>query len=254
MDTIGAIRPLISGTSSESRNVEALERLTYLVAKKETALVQSFAGSGLRPFVGELRKQLTVQGMTVAEIHLSGVSVVELPTLFAVELGLMLPPSAGTIQVWLALQSYVQSCRLTASRIAFIVSGIELADELLSPVIDRILTMFDGVIPCLFTARQPVTGVMRSVLSQHVWLRIDVDSLSAHESVQEFTMHLHRLHSDLKLAEDATSAIHPVTKGDAFKLRRLAELAALAAEADERFEIDAETIRLLGAELQPLAG
>ena len=254
MDTIGAIRPLLAGETAASRNVEALERLTYLVAKKETALLYSFCGSGLRPAVDELKRRLKAQGIHVAEVHLAGVSEGELPALFASELGLILSPKASLIEVWLALQSSAHSAHLTECRTTFILSGIELAHEAIGPGLDRILTMFDGVIPCLFAARQPVSGFMKSILSQHVWLRIDLDKLSERESIQEFTQHLLKLHSGLSLASDAMQVIHPLTQGDARKLRHLAELAALAAEADEQLEIDAATIRSLEDELHPLAG
>ena len=252
MNTIGAIEPVLTDGDGESQRVESLERLSYLVERKSVGLLHGQTQGTMRSLVTQLSERLSREGIQVAEIHLSGTNSSELPFLIAAELGLVVSSGPDTLQVWTAIQSYAESARRTESRFAFIFTGVELANDEIASAIDRTLNMLDGVIPCVFTTRGPVIGLMKTILSQYVWLRVDLDQMSQRESIQEFVSELRKHKSEFCLADEVAEAVHIATRGDAEKLKRLAELASLAAEADARVEIDSDTIRALAPELSPV--
>ena len=251
MDTIGAISPAVSASVNVSNRAEVLERVIYLVGRKSAALIQSPTSGDFDALYEHLRKRLIADGMQLMQIHLTGVSQDEVPRLFALELGLLLPSDSRSFETWLAVQNYAESSQLADSRACFVLTGLELVDESLVPALDRVLTLMRGVIPCLLAIRQPIPGFLKSMLRRHVWLRTELSSLTLEESAQEFASQLVKLHPELKLAEDGFTAIHAATQGDPEKLRRLAELAALAAEAEQSYEINADRITALNAELRP---
>lgn len=252
MDTIGSIRPEPTGAILERHLEEVIERLRYLASRKSSALLAGPGAKHSRFVVDRAVAALNEDGHLVKEIHLAGVTPEELPELVAMELGVRPVGSNRRIDLWSAISDFAAGSRLLPAQRCLIFSGVELVDDALIASIDRVLTMLQGSVSTIFWTWQSVREPLRSVLAQHVWMKIDLTPLSPEESAQELAGALVRQNSAIKLAPDAAQVAHHLTRGDIHRLRRLAELAILAAEADELPIIDAEILRSLSGEIQSL--
>ncbi|MEW4488307.1 hypothetical protein AB1L42_09515 [Thalassoglobus sp. JC818] len=253
MDTIGTIRPEEAFCSPESQLEEAVERLKYLVSRKSAGLLVGSSAVQLQTVTQHLLRSLSEEGQTAQQIHLAGVSADEFPELIATELGVRPVRSSRKIDQWSAISNFASSSKLLPVRRCLILSGLELVDESLIPAIDRILTLIRGTVPVIFTSWQSLREPLRTVLAQHAWMKVEIGNLSPQESVQELAGELARKNVDVKLSSDAAAVAHQLTNGDLNRLRRLAELAAIAAEADELPIIDANVLRSLSEEIPPVA-
>ncbi len=250
MDTIGKIRPSSKSNHSLSPRTESLERLRYLALQKRCGVLIGRRGTGKSDLFAQLADELQREGFEISIINLAGLSEDEFPQIIAAELGLGLEPNADKIQTWATLQDYANAVRLSNSQHVLMFDQLDRADESTAISFERLLSLFDGAFACLFASRPKLVKPFRALIKNHCWMQVPLDRLSSNDVSQILAKEVYSRNQSLHLTQDAIEAVQDATAGRIDKLKRLAELSVLAAEADNLQEIDEDIIRSLNSELK----
>lgn len=250
MDTIGKIRPSSKSIQAPSQRTEALERLRYLAVQQRCGVLIGRRGTGKSDLFARLANELHREGFETSLINLAGLSADELPQIIAAELGLGLEPTADKIQTWATLQDYANAVRQSNAHHVLMFDQLDRADVSTAVTFERLLSLFDGAFACLFASRPKLAKPYRVLMKNHCWMQVPLDRLNSNDASQLLAQEVHSRSHELHLTPGAIAAAQDATAGRVDKLKRLAELAVIAAEADHLDEIDNEVIRSLKRELE----
>lgn len=230
----------------DDRRTEALERLRYLAEAGACGVLRGESGSGKSELFRQLSRELTRSGLPVCRISLAGVSETELPTFLAAELGLGLPVASPSLVVWSLLHDFAASCRQTGSRQVFLLDDVDRGDVGLVRILDRLMEFFPGAF--LLSMRPDPQPLLRRFLEKRTWLRIDLGRLSTSGAIQAAEEAVHQHQPGLRLEPEALRELIALSGGHLNRLRQLSELACLAAEVDDRSNVDGDMVRSVAEE------
>lgn len=264
MDTIGHIHPLPAETESAiaesaplhaTYRVEELERLRYLALHRKCGVVIGKHGSGKSDLLARLQLELESEGTEASIIRLASLTLDEFPWRMAAEIGCSPPLEASTRQLWANLDDYAHGCRQTGQQRVLLFDQFSTADRGLIPSIERFLTTFEGACSCILAIRPSAAKALGPLIKRHAWLQIHLPRLTEEESSAVVLEQAQSNATDppsvaTEFTHDAVDALVAVGSGRIDRLRRLTELAILAAESEEQPTIDAELIRSLQQELR----
>lgn len=249
MDTLGTIVPQSAAGAQTEHRTEALERLRYLVHAGTCGLVTGAPGTGKTWCLRELATQLRREGISVALMNLAAVSAQEFPWLVAAKLGSGLTANSDQAACWMWLQEYAESSRGSRRRMTFLIDHIEHAEDFVVAPLRRLLDAFGESCSWIFAARDPVPLAWNSFLSEHSWLRVEMQRLAERESLQILSRNLIQRGCSARFTPQGITAAQQLAQGKIGRLQRLAELASLACEAEGVTQIDEEMVRSLATEL-----
>jgi hypothetical protein len=252
MDTIGKIRPSSKTNLSPSQRIEAFERLRYLASQQRCGVLIGQRGTGKSDLFSRLENELHREGFETSLINLAGLPADELPQIIAAELGLGLEPNADKLLTWSTLQDYANSVRQSNSHHVLMFDQLDRADVSTAVTFERLLSLFDGAFTCLFASRPKLGKPFRALIKNHCWMQVSLERLSSSDASQMLAQEVYSRSKELHLTQDAIAVVQDATAGRVDKLKRLAELTAIAAEADELREINKDVILSLKSELEIL--
>jgi hypothetical protein len=250
MDTLGTITPQFTPCEKTERRTEALERLRYLGQTGGCGLLSGPVGSGKSWLLSQLARQLQRNGIGVAQINLAGLAASELPFQVASRLGLGIPPQARLIELWSTLQDYAEALRGTPRQIAFLLDHVERAEDSAIAPLERLIDLFSHRSAWLLATRPDASAGWQQFAQHRSWLRIELLPLELRETAQLFSREVAQRDARLRLQPDTMTAVQEVTAGEIRRLHQLAEVTVLAAEAEDREEIDRELILSIAAEVR----
>lgn len=250
MDTQGMIRPTGTRIRQRGQRTEAFERMRYLGMQRRCGLLVGPRGSGKTEMLEQLEQAFQREGCSVAQIALVGMTGTELPLQVAAHLGIGLELNGDLLTTWAMLQDYADAVRQTGTKQVLIFDQLDRADDSLRPPLERILTLFDGTCSCLFAGRPKLSRWLRTLVKNYCWMCVNLQPLSETDVSQTFAQEVSNFSGDLQITPEAVATAYEVTAGRLHQLRRLAELARLAAEAENLQQIDGEVIRQLNRELE----
>ncbi|HWL09612.1 MAG TPA: ATP-binding protein [Planctomicrobium sp.] len=248
MDTLGTIVPKITGFTETAPRIEAFERLRYLGQNRGTGVLFGEAGTGKSFLLERLAQQLRRDGISVAQINLSGLGGPEIAHQVAIRLGLGVSFHAPEFEIWARIQEYSESGRLTGVRLAFLLDHFDRTRESALMPLARLMDLFVDQAAWVISSR-PVGDRWKTFLDERHWLQVELKELQPRESAQMLTRHIHESLPNVHFTPDGLAEAHELSGGEIRCLKQLAELAALTAEVDGFAEIDAETLRSLVSEL-----
>ncbi len=250
MDTLGTIRPSSKSNHVANQRTESLERLRYLASQKRYGILIGRRGTGKSDLFARLAGELHLEGFETCLINLAGVPAHELPQMIAAELGLGLESNEDKILTWATLQDYAHAVRQSNSHHVLMFDQLDRADESTAVTFERLLSLFDGAFACLFASRPKLGKPFRALIKNHCWMQVSLERLSSNDVSQMLAQEVYSRNQELHLTHDAHAAAQDATAGRVDKLKRLAELTAIAAEADGLHEINEDVIRSLKSELE----
>lgn len=250
MDTLGTIDKPISWACDTARRTEALERLRYLALTGACGHLTGASGTGKSWLFSQLAGQLRRNGISVAQLNLTGVTGAEIPLLLASRLGLGMSSRSDPLAVWTCLHEYAQGSRQSNRRMAILVDHADRADGTAIAPLGRLLEAFSGTCAWLF-ATQPLqaSDPLLRLLQQRAWLRIELQPLRQDESAQVLADSLAREEAALPVTDTAVESAQALTQGQFRRLRLLAELTARAVETEDISEINGDLIRSVAEEM-----
>jgi type II secretory pathway predicted ATPase ExeA len=173
----------------------------------------------------------------------------EIPYLIAGRLGAGCSSRTSSLELWSQLQDHAESAQRMRRRVAFLLDDVDRADESALPALGRLIELFGASGSWLFSARSAGSSGALRVLADRLWLRIELPPLSRQVAQQVLARELAHGTAPARLTPEAVEAAHELAAGRIRRLRQLAELASLTAEAEQRTDITADLIRALGEEL-----
>lgn len=249
MDTLGSIRPASVSAHQASQRAEAFERLRYLALQKRCGVLLGERGSGKSAMLSHLRLELAREGVEASCLRLAGVEPREIPQLIAAELGLGISANSSFLATWTLLHEYAAASAQSGNSHIFLFDQIDRVDAGATAIFERLLTMFDQSFACLFASRPKYHREFHVLFKNHAWLKIELGRMNRQEISQTLAKEFSHSENDLQVTSEAVDVIQEMTQGRMDKIRRLTELAALAAEAEEIRVLNEEVIRSLMGEL-----
>lgn len=250
MDTIGAIQPAELIANQQSNRLEVFERLRYLAAQQRCGVLVGRRGTGKSELLQQLKIELECEGISGSVINLAGVCANELPSIVAAELGLGGFTSGENFSTWTRLQDYAIGAQQSSVQHVFLFDQIDRAAAELALSFERLLSLFDSTFACIFATRPKYHASFRSLFKNHSWLKVDLERLSDNEVSQAIGKHLADDESEVQISKEAVEEVKSAAAGRVDKLKRLTELAILAAEAEEIRVINEDLIRSIRSELK----
>lgn len=249
MDTLGSIIPHITTGAESEHRTEAIERLKYLAHTGHSGLITGPQGSGKSRCLAELATQLRREGVSVAQLNLTAVTSEEVPWQISTRLGSGLLSGTRDLECWLWLQEYAESTAMTQRRLAFLLDHVDRADDSVIRPINRMIDAFGNRCSWIFAAGSHISPAWTAFLNEHIWLRVELKDLAQREAMQLLTRDLMERGCSARFTPDGVDAAQEIAQGRVGQLRRLAELAALAIEAEGGAEIDRNLIQALCEEM-----
>lgn len=252
MDTLGTITPQTTDTTETAHRIEALERLRYLAHSGTCGLVSGVSGSGKSECLNELARRLRREGMSVAQINLTAVSAPELPWLMSSRLGAGLSIASSAIDCWMWLQEYAEASRSSRRQLAVLVDQIDRSEDAVIAPLRRMVDAFGSSCAWIFATGESLSPAWHTFLNEQVWLRVELQNLTRRESQQLLSRDLLQRGSSARFTPDGIEAVQELAQGHVRQLQHIAELAALASEADGITQFDADMVRSLTSEFLAL--
>lgn len=249
MDTLGSIIPHITAGAECEHRTEAIERLKYLAHTGHSGLLTGPHGTGKTRCLAELATQLRREGVSVAQVNLTAVSAEEVPWRISTRLGSGLLSGTRDLECWLWLQEYAEATAMTQRRLAFLLDHVDRADDAVIRPVNRMMDAFGSRCSWIFAGGSDLSPAWTAFLNEHVWLRVELKDLARREAMQLLTRDLLERGCTARFTPDGIDAAQEISQGRVGQLRRLAELAALAIEADGGSEIDRHLVEALSLEM-----
>ncbi len=249
MDTLGTITARIADSDEETPNTEAFERLAYLGRTGGLGVLFGASGTGKSWLLSELAKQLRREAIAVAELNLTGMAGTELPGLIARRLGLGTTNGTPEFELWARLQEYAEAREGIRRPMAFLVDHLDQARESTATSLSRLLELFRRDCGWILSCRTPCQDRWTNLLQDRSWLRVEMQELQPRESAQILGRELAKSEHPIRMTPEAVATAHQLSAGKIRRLRLLAELSSIAAEAEQLTEIDEELLYKLAAEL-----
>lgn len=233
---------------------EALARLRYLTAQPNAVgLLLGDSGSGKSLLLESLAAELRRSGQQVFKANLLGLGTQEFFWLAAADLGLNPSQSATAFELGLAIADRLAVNRWQRLQTVFLLDD---ADEAGSEVLAQVtrLLQYDATgqsRACLVLATRGdrVANLGRRLLDL-VDLRIEIEPWRPDETaayIRQALARAGRTHGTF--TADALARLHEVAAGAPRRVQTLADLALLAAAADQLPLVDAQTVENVYLEL-----
>ncbi len=231
---------------------EALARMLFLTEEQERCgLLTGPVGSGKSTLMNRLHQQLRRSGRKCSRIDLAGLDHASLLHRLATELGVNPSPSTDPHELWDQVEQIIASAaRVQQPWIILFDHANRLRPGALSLLELLLHTPHSRGIVMLFSARDEERTPLLKTLCEHSSLRIELSALTLEEtqSYVEFTLD-RAMVSAPEFARDAVQLITRISGGLPRQINRLCRALLLAAQADDRNEIDSELVLSVTEEL-----
>lgn len=250
MDTLGTIAPRPPLACAESSlRTEAFERLRFLAHRGSCGVVWGGPGSGKSAMLSKLAHRLRREGCPVVEINANGIDAADFPHVLAAGLALDLPASAQERQVWSRLTDFAQGQGMAHGKIVCLMDHLDRADASLLLSLDRAMQIFFGTSAWIFAARSNSPSTLKAFLRERTWLRVELKDLDPQEASRILARELGRHAPPLRFSPEASEFALSLAKGRMDRLRQLAELATLVADAEGTTVITQDHLAAMTEEL-----
>ena len=224
---------------------EALARMLFLVEERERCgLLIGPAGSGKSTLMIRLHQQLRRSGQKSCRIDLAGLDHISLLHRVAVELGVNPSSNADPHELWDQVEQIIASAaRVQQPWVLLFDHANRLRPGALSLLEQLLYSPHSRGIVMLFASRPEEQTALLKTLSEYSSLRIELSVLSLDEtqSYAEFALDRGMITAPV-FTRDAVQLIARISGGVPRQINRLSRALLLAAQADERHEIDSELV------------
>ncbi len=224
---------------------EALARMLFLVEERERCgLLIGPAGSGKSTLMIRLHQQLRRSGQKSCRIDLAGLDHVSLLHRVAVELGVNPSPNADPHELWDQVEQIIASAaRVQQPWVLLFDHANRLRPGALSLLEQLLYSPHSRGIVMLFASRPEEQTALLKTLSEYSSLRIELSVLSLDETQSYVEFSLDRgMVTTPEFTRDAVQLIARISGGVPRQINRLCRALLLAAQADDRHEIDSELV------------
>lgn len=230
-------------------HLEALERLMYVARNRGVGLLSGPAGSGKSRLLNRIGEVLSESGLRVSRLDLTGWTHEELPVRLAISLGLTVGPKQTASAAWLKFEQYVGTLRRMSHRHALLIDHLDRSQRGCEHVIDRLLTVTQGGIPCLMAVESRIDDRLQHVLQRHCGLRIELPQLTENETRTYLEGTGRPPHGPIFSAQ-ALKAVQVASRGQLRSIDRIVQLALEALGDEATLTIDDEIVHGAAAELR----
>ena len=224
---------------------EALARMLFLVEERERCgLLIGPAGSGKSTLMIRLHQQLRRSGQKSCRIDLAGLDHISLLHRVAVELGVNPSSNADPHELWDQVEQIIASAaRVQQPWVLLFDHANRLRPGALSLLEQLLYSPHSRGIVMLFASRPEEQTALLKTLSEYSSLRIELSVLSLDEtqSYVEFALDRGMITAPV-FTRDAVQLIARISGGVPRQINRLCRALVLAAQADDRHEIDSELV------------
>lgn len=245
-----SLMPFVEESTSDAyfpsdSHEEALARMLFLAEEQERCgLLIGAAGSGKTTLVNRLYQQLRRSGRKCSRIDLAGLDHAGLLHRLAVELGVNPPAHADPHELWDQVEQIISAAARVQQPWILLFDhahrlrpgAISLLEQLLHSPHSRGLVM-------MFTTRDEERTSLFKTLCEHSSLRIELSALTLEETQSYIEFAVERaLTSTPEFTRDAVQLIARISGGLPRQINRLCRALLLAAQVDQRNEIDSELV------------
>ena len=224
---------------------EALARMLFLVEERERCgLLIGPAGSGKSTLMIRLHQQLRRSGQKSCRIDLAGLDHISLLHRVAVELGVNPSSNADPHELWDQVEQIIASAaRVQQPWVLLFDHANRLRPGALSLLEQLLYSPHSRGIVMLFASRPEEQTALLKTLSEYSSLRIELSVLSLDETQSYVEFSLDRgMITTPEFTRDAVQLIARISGGVPRQINRLCRALLLAAQADDRHEIDSELV------------
>lgn len=224
---------------------EALARMLFLAEEQERCgLLNGPAGSGKSTLMARLHQQLRRSGRKSCRIDLAGLDHVGLLHRLAVELGVNPSPNTDPHELWDQIELIIASAaRVQQPWVLLFDHANRLRPGALSLLEQLLYSPHSRGIVMLFASRDEEQTPLLKTLCEYSSLRIELTGLTLEETQPYIEFAIERgMTSGPEFTRDAVQLIARISGGLPRQINRLCRALLLAAQADQRNEIDSELV------------
>lgn len=236
---------------------EALARLLFLAEYgRAGGLLVGRRGVGKTTVLREAAHELRLGRRAFVHLDVAGLNADGVRSAILAAAGLPTLNNESAVDCEMRIRSHLHGQQMIGLPVVFLVDNVDEADSCGIKQLDRILRLADpalGSITVLGTATDAIQAMSLDWLDRHAELRIDVTPFEAIEIANYLADECSRSQDTYEFTASAVEKITSVSAGIPRDVNRIARLAVLAAEADDRSEITDHLIGLVVNEMPSVA-